>query len=343
MPPSSAMALRMRKPKGSALIDPETEALIKNTLPIFTKHSQQIAVQLYANLFEQHPQLKPMFCLEFLQTPGQCKKSPGTGMSPQAKILSDSIVNFCANLDNIDMMNNAIERICAKHVSRHVKSDHYPAVAGAFSRAVRQVLKNELSESDLKAWDTAVSALAGVLVKAEKEMYDCLKHGDRHWKGFREFSVQPSEAGQPTAAGNASRKVYAMSASDGSKLPRIVPGESICVRVQHEEFGLVHYGLHLVGRPNKTEIHVSLPGNATSSKTSSHSVVKEKLEEGHHVELSSPMAYLTSKKRGKSVQSRALKHDLTRVQEASRLPGVITRGQTTKGVQRQVRRMEDIG
>lgn len=339
---SSALAHRRRR-NGSDLIDPETEAIIKNTLPLFTKHSQQIAVQLYANLFEQHPQLKPMFCLEFLQTPGQCLKNPGTGMSPQAKILSDSIVNFCANLDDIDMMKNAVERICAKHVSRHVKSDHYPAVAGAFSRAVRQVLKDELSESDLKAWDAAVSALAGVLIKAEKEMYDRLKHGDRHWRGFREFSVQPRGVAQPTAAGSASRKVYAMTASDGSKLPRIVPGESICVRVQHEQFGLVHYGVNLVNRPNKTEIHVSLPGNTTSSKTSSHSVVKEKFEQGYDVELSSPMAYLNSKTKGKSASRKAPKHDLTRVQEASRLPGVITRGQTSGGAQREVRRMGDIG
>eukprot|EP00178_Gracilaria_changii_P016950 TRINITY_DN48546_c0_g1_i1.p1 TRINITY_DN48546_c0_g1~~TRINITY_DN48546_c0_g1_i1.p1 ORF type:complete len:342 (-),score=45.84 TRINITY_DN48546_c0_g1_i1:21-1046(-) len=340
------MALPFRRPLGPSLLEPEIEAAIKRTLPVFTKNSQQISVQLYANLFEQYPHLKPMFSLEFLQTPAQCKSSPAVSMSPQAKILSDSIVNFCANLDNLHAMKAAVDRICTKHVSRHVKSEHYPAVAAAFSKACRQVLNDQLSEQDLNAWDTAVTALAGILVKTEQQMYDLLKSNERHWEGFRAFSVEGSEQQPSPAGGTVSRQMYKMCPTDGGKLPKYSAGESICLRVNHDDYGLVHCPVSLCARERKGEIQISIPVRANPSKgASSESVLKEKLDGGEMIEVSSPIANLLKKqKSGKShvsAQNRMPRQDYVRVREANAMPGVYMRGHTAQGSSRQQRRLPE--
>ncbi|CAN8075466.1 unnamed protein product [Agarophyton chilense] len=267
-------------------------------------------------------------------------------MSPQAKILSDSIVNFCANLDNMDAMRVAVERICCKHVSRHVKSDHYPAVAAAFSKAARQVLKDDLSEGDLVAWDTAVTALAGLLVDTEKSMYDKLKENERHWEGFRPFSVHESEEQASAAGGTTSRHVYKLRPIDEGKLPRYMAGESICLRVEHEDFGLVHCGVSLGARERKGELQIAIPTRSNSSKgASSESVLKEKLDQRETIEVSSPMANLLNKqKTGKSStnsQARMARHDYVRVREAHVLPGVIMRGHVSRPSSRQQRRHDE--
>ncbi|KAI0561798.1 Nitric oxide dioxygenase [Gracilaria domingensis] len=243
-------------------------------------------------------------------------------------------------------MQNAVERICSKHVSRHVKSDHYPAVATAFSKAARQVLNDQLSEDDLKAWEAAVMALAGVLIKTEQKMYNLLQSNDRHWEGFRTFSVEGSEEQASAAGGIVSRQVYKMCPSDGGKLPKYLAGESICVRVNHDDYGLVHCGVSLCPRERKGELQISIPARSNSSKgASSESVMKEKLDEGDVVEVSSPIANLLKKqKSGKgnmSSQSRMARHDFVRVREANAMPGVITRGHTARGSNRQHRRLDE--
>lgn len=166
--------------------------LIKGSLSVFRASACNVALELYREVFRAAPAVRCLFSLEFFNLRGtkQCplRSAPdglGNGdraamdgddtlmppLSAQAQILADSIVSFCASVDDIASIEPAIDRICAKHVSRQIQPEHYTVVAEAFSAAIRTVLGEKLSVEELAAWDGAVVFLAGLLIKRESELY----------------------------------------------------------------------------------------------------------------------------------------------------------------------------
>jgi nitric oxide dioxygenase len=139
-------------------LSPETIAIVKATAPALQQHGVAITKRMYERLFVD-PAIKALF--------DQAAQASGE----QPKRLAAAILAFAQNVDKLDVLESAIERIAARHVETHIKAEHYPAVANALLPAIRDVLGDAATDDVLNAWGEAYWFLADVLIGREAEVY----------------------------------------------------------------------------------------------------------------------------------------------------------------------------
>ena len=127
-----------------------TIELVKSTAPALQAHGLAITTRMYERLFVD-PKMKALF--------DQAAQQSGE----QPKRLAAAILAFARNLDNLDALTDAVERIAARHVAAHIRPEHYPAVANALLPAIKDVLGDAVDERTLSAWGEAYCFLADVL------------------------------------------------------------------------------------------------------------------------------------------------------------------------------------
>jgi nitric oxide dioxygenase len=139
-------------------LSPETIAIVKATAPALQQHGVAITTRMYERLFVD-PAIKALF--------DQAAQASGE----QPKRLAAAILAFAQNVDKLDVLESAIERIAARHIETDIKAEHYPAVANALLPAIRDVLGDAATDEVLGAWGEAYWFLADVLIGREAEMY----------------------------------------------------------------------------------------------------------------------------------------------------------------------------
>jgi hemoglobin-like flavoprotein len=140
-------------------LSPETIAIIKSTAPVLQKHGLEITTRMYERLFID-PEIKALFN-EAAQKSGE-----------QPKRLAAAILAFANNVDRLEAIDSAINNICARHVTTHIKAEHYPAVANALLPAIKDVLGEAATDDILNAWGEAYWYLADLMIGREKALYE---------------------------------------------------------------------------------------------------------------------------------------------------------------------------
>lgn len=277
-------------------LSPTTLQLVKKTLPVFQAHSHDLALALYHHLFSNHPSLKTLFSLDFLSPK---PSSPTSQISAQARILSDSIITFCASLPDLTNFAPHLNRICCKHVSRHVTPAHYGAVAAAFVAAADKCLSNKLSKEELQAWEESIKALAALLIHREKQLYESLESTPGAWLGFREFSVKGLSQNACTGS------TVTLSPADKRPLADYISGQYVCLRANTDAHGPVVRNISLAPRMVVKESKLCTytlmlpPFKAEENgDICADRVVQEYLQNGENVELSAPTGGFVSGEKG---------------------------------------------
>jgi len=136
------------------MLNQNTVELVKSTAPLIKEKGEQITKRMYEILFSKYPETKELF-----------KNAP----EDQYKRLANAIFAYSANVDKLDTLEQAIEKMAKKHVETNVKPEHYPYVKDALITAIREILNP--SNDVIKAWEEAYDFLAQVLIKREEELY----------------------------------------------------------------------------------------------------------------------------------------------------------------------------
>lgn len=89
----------------------------------------------------------------------------------QSRRLAAAIAAFAQNVDRLEVLAPAVERMAARHVATHVKPEHYSAVAAALLPAIKDVLGEAATDGVLSAWGEAYRFLADVLIGHERTLY----------------------------------------------------------------------------------------------------------------------------------------------------------------------------
>jgi nitric oxide dioxygenase len=139
-------------------LSPETIAIVKSTAPALQQHGVAITTRMYERLFVD-PAIKALF--------DQAAQESGE----QPKRLAGAILAFAKNVDNLGALNQAVERMAARHVETGVKPEHYPAVAAALLPAIKDVLGDAVDDAVLNAWGEAYWMLAEILIGVERTKY----------------------------------------------------------------------------------------------------------------------------------------------------------------------------
>jgi len=129
---------------------------VKATSGVVSQHAETITTKMYEILFSQHPELKELFKDA---DPDQHKK------------LASAVGAYAANIDNLDVLSKAVEKMAQSHVRTNVKPEHYPMVGTAILGAIKEVLGDAATEDILDAWKEAYFFLADILIAREKELY----------------------------------------------------------------------------------------------------------------------------------------------------------------------------
>lgn len=142
----------------TAALSPQTIAIVKATAPALEKHGVEITRRMYQRLF-QNEDIKEMF--------DQAAQESGE----QPKRLANAIVAYAKNIDHLDALGSAVERMAVRHVETHVKPEHYPYVAEALLPAIKDILGEAATDEVLGAWGEAYWFLANILIGREAQLY----------------------------------------------------------------------------------------------------------------------------------------------------------------------------
>lgn len=133
--------------------------IVKSTAPVIEKHGVDITTAMYKRLF-QNDEVKAMF--------DQAAQESGE----QPRRLAAAILAYAKNIDKLEALGPAVNRMVQRHVETGVKAEHYPYVAEALLPAIRDVVGADVATDEvLAAWGEAYWMLADILIAAEAEAY----------------------------------------------------------------------------------------------------------------------------------------------------------------------------
>ncbi|WP_298674541.1 NO-inducible flavohemoprotein [uncultured Sphingomonas sp.] len=155
-----------------------TIALVKATVPALEAHGMDIVHEMYSRMF-QNPDIRDLF--------NQSHHAHG---SSQPRALTDAILAYASNIDNLAALAPAVERITQKHVGLQILPEHYPHVAEALLGAIKAVLGDAATDEIIAAWGEAYWFLANILIAREERIYTEQKEMTGGWNGWRDFRVE---------------------------------------------------------------------------------------------------------------------------------------------------------
>ncbi|KAJ9607905.1 Nitric oxide oxidoreductase [Cladophialophora chaetospira] len=183
---------------------------ITATVPVLVQYGNQITTAFYANLLRDVPALNNVF------------NTSNQRNGHQQKALAGALYAYAANINNLDALKPALERICQKHVSLYIKPEQYDIVGKYLLGAMGEVLGEALSLEILEAWTAAYKQLADIMIKHEAE----LVQQNEDWTEWREFRIQQKKQESEEVTS------FYLVPVNGKPLPEFLPGQYISLQVE---------------------------------------------------------------------------------------------------------------
>ncbi|WP_340691167.1 globin domain-containing protein [Hydrogenobacter thermophilus] len=134
-------------------MSPEARLNIIKSIPFLQSYGERLTSRMYEILFEGNPELKSMF------------------ESDNSTKLAGALLAFAQNLERLNVLESALNKMTLSHVKAGVKPEHYEKVWDALYKAMTEFgISNEIIE----AWKEAYYFLAELLIKKEEKLYTCL-------------------------------------------------------------------------------------------------------------------------------------------------------------------------
>jgi len=130
---------------------PEQISLIENTWPQVSGSPEEVALLFYGRLFEQTPQLRPLF---------------KGNIAEQGRKLMSSLTLVVSNLARPEALSEPIRRLGMRHKDYSVLPEHYPLVGAALLWTLKQGLGEEFTPEVEKAWSEAFELVASAMLEA---------------------------------------------------------------------------------------------------------------------------------------------------------------------------------
>lgn len=215
-------------------------AIVKSTAHVLKEQGEILTRHFYKRMFSHNPEVISFF--------NSAHQMSGT----QQKALAEAICAYAANIDNLEVLNNAVELIAQKHSSLQIKPEHYPIVGENLLFSIREVLGEAASDEVIKAWSEAYEFLADILINREGQIYNEHVSNPGGWKGFKTFRVIKKEKESSVITS------FYLSPADGSPLPLFKPGQYITLRVPTQNGSTTMRNYSLSDKPNRNWFRISV-------------------------------------------------------------------------------------
>ena len=204
-------------------LEPEVKETLKATVDFLADHGVEITTLFYKKLFLAHPELKNVFNMTHQEKNGE-----------QQEALARAVYGFVSNLDNLEVLEDLLNRIGHKHVSLSVTSDQYAVVGANLLEAIHEVVseKIDVTSADVitAAWEKGYWLLANMMIGSEANLYNQSENQKGGWKGLREFELIKREDESDSITS------FYISPKDGKALPDYYSGQYISVYVKPEDY-----------------------------------------------------------------------------------------------------------
>ena len=141
------------------MLDQQTIKVIKSTVPALKAHGLDITTTFYKNMFEQNPEVAPLFDMS--------KQKSGE----QPKALAMTVLAAAQNVDSLGAMMPVVNRIAVRHCDCGVKEEHYPIVGKHLLLAIKEVLGEAATDEIMDAWAKTYDVIANIFIEVENEIY----------------------------------------------------------------------------------------------------------------------------------------------------------------------------
>lgn len=141
------------------MLDQKTIEVVKSTVPVLQEKGVEITTHFYKIMFENTPEVKAMFDMSKQES----------GAQPMA--LAMTVLAAAQNIDRLETLLPAVQKIGARHVELNVKPEHYPIVGQNLLQALKDVLGDGATEEIMEAWGKAYNIIADIFINVEKDIY----------------------------------------------------------------------------------------------------------------------------------------------------------------------------
>jgi nitric oxide dioxygenase len=107
----------------------------------------------------------------------------------QQVALFEAIAAYAKNIENVSVLQSAVERIAQKHTSLNIQSEHYAIVGHHLIETLRELAGDVFSNDVEEAWTKAYQFLAQIFINRESELYQQRSSVKGGWRDSRTFKV----------------------------------------------------------------------------------------------------------------------------------------------------------
>ena len=233
-----------------ATLSEKTIATVKSTSPVLQEHGELLTRHFYERMFRENPEVSSLF--------NASNQAGGT----QQRALAGAICAFAANVDNLEVLGAAVERIAQKHAGLRILPEHYPIVGANLLASIQEVLSLPADHEIVTAWGEAYGFLAEILIGRENQIYQGQESTDHGWSGFKPFKIVRKVRESEVIDS------FYLAPADGSKVPGYKPGQYLTVRVPDSKTGTTMRNYSLSSAPHPDHFRISVkaePGGAVSN------------------------------------------------------------------------------
>lgn len=136
------------------MLDSQTIATVKATIPVLAKTGPALTAHFYDRMFHHNPELKDVFNLTH--------QSSGA----QREALFNAICAYAVNIENLAVLLPAVERIAQKHASFSIQPEQYAIVGHHLLATIDEMLSP--GQEVLDALGQSLSGAGGRLYQSRR-------------------------------------------------------------------------------------------------------------------------------------------------------------------------------
>jgi len=162
---------------GITMLTEQHIKIIKSTIPLLENAGPALTKYFYQRLFSHEPELKDIFNMS------------NQANGKQQFALFEAIAAYAKNIENVAVLQSAVERIAQKHTSLNIQPEHYQVVGHHLIETLRELTGDAFSADVEEAWTAAYQFLAQIFIDREAELYQQRAASTGGWRGARAFKV----------------------------------------------------------------------------------------------------------------------------------------------------------
>lgn len=245
---------------------------VKQTIPLLESAGTAITEHFYARLFRHHPELQDIFNMSN-QRSGR-----------QQFALFSAIAAYAKNIENLDVLHAAVERIANKHTSLRVLPEHYPIVGEHLIATLKELAPDAFTAEVESAWTAAYALLASVFIGREEGIYKDNANKNGGWEGGRNFKLVEKRIESELV------KSFIFEPVDGAAVCDYQPGQYLGIKLNipgqdYEE--IRQYSLS--DKPNGVSYRISVKREILGTPGIVSNFLHDGLRLGDTVELRAPV------------------------------------------------------